>query len=374
MVRVHPQQPPEPLLGPLRRVEHRHAFGNLAGIHPEVGEPTDVRVTHDLKRQRAERRVIVRWPLYQLARLRVRADDGRHVVRRREVVDHGVQHELDALVPERGAAEHRRRPVGQRRPADRLAQLRGRHLVPLHVANHELVVHLGHAFHQALALAGRLRDQRWWDVLHHRLFVALRREVPRLLLDDVDHALELGFHTDGELDGQGTGVQALRDHIDRAPEVRAHSIHLVHEADAGHPVAVRLAPHRLRLRFHPVHRIEHDDAAVQHAQAPLHLDREVDVAGCVDDVDPVVLPVAGGRGGGNRNAALPLLGHPVHHRRALVHFTDLVGATGVEEHPLGHGGLPRVDVGDDADIPDPLDGVVATHDASFETVKAASIS
>ena len=35
--------------------------------------------------------------------------------------------------------------------------------------------------------------------------------------------------------------------------------------------------------------------AVEHAQAALDLDREVDVAGRVDDVDPVLAPEAGGR-------------------------------------------------------------------------------
>ena len=41
----------------------------------------------------------------------------------------------------------------------------------------------------------------------------------------------------------------------------------------------------------PATRVEHDHAAVEHAQRALHLDREVDVAGRVDDVDLVVVPL-----------------------------------------------------------------------------------
>src|SRR5882762_4811902 len=50
-------------------------------------------------------------------------------------------------------------------------------------------------------------------------------------------------------------------------------------------------------------------AVFEHAQRPLDLDREIDVAGRVDDVDPVVLPPARGGCGGDGDAALLLLDH-----------------------------------------------------------------
>jgi hypothetical protein len=56
--------------------------------------------------------------------------------------------------------------------------------------------------------------------------------------------------------------------------------------DSGSP-----APHRLGLRLDTGDRVEHRDRAVEHAQRPLDLDREVDVAGRVDDVDAVVVPL-----------------------------------------------------------------------------------
>ena len=69
----------------------------------------------------------------------------------------------------------------------------------------------------------------------------------------------------------------------------------------------------------------------------------------------VVAPLAGRRGRRDGDAALLLLDHPVHDRRALVDLTDLVGAAGVVEDALGRGGLARVDVGHDPDVPHACD-------------------
>ena len=72
-----------------------------------------------------------------------------------------------------------------------------------------------------------------------------------------------------------------------AEEVGADAVHLVDEAHARDVVLVGLAPHRLGLRLDAGDRVEHRDRAVEDAQRPLDLDGEVDVAGRVDDVDPV---------------------------------------------------------------------------------------
>src|SRR5699024_7441367 len=100
------------------------------------------------------------------------------------------------------------------------------------------------------------------------------------------------------------------------------------------------------------HTVEHRDGAVQHTQGPLDLDGEVDVAGGVDDVDLVVMPVAGGGRGGDGDPALLLLRHPVHRGGALVGVTDLVVDAGVVQDPLGGSGLAGVDVRHDADVAD----------------------
>src|SRR6185312_904869 len=87
-------------------------------------------------------------------------------------------------------------------------------------------------------------------------------------------------------------------------------------------------------------------------QAALDFDGEVDVTRRVDEVDVVGPPGEAGRRGGDGDAALALLRHPVHGRLALVDLPDLVDPSGVEQESLADGGLACVDVGDDADVAD----------------------
>ena len=187
-------------------------------------------------------------------------------------------------------------------------------------------------------------------VLLAHLGVAAPRE--RLHLDEVDDALEVVLGTDRELDDQRLRLEAVDDGVDGEVEVRAELVHLVDEADARDVVLVRLAPHRLGLGLDTLLAVEHGNGAVEHAERALHLDREVDVARRVDDVDLVVLPVAGRRGGRDRDAALLLLLHPVHRRRTVVRLTDLVVHTRVEQDALGRRRLSGIDVGHDADVAD----------------------
>ena len=83
---------------------------------------------------------------------------------------------------------------------------------------------------------------------------------------------------------------------------------------------------------------------------PNNFQREIDVTRGIDDVDTVIVPRARGRGGRNRDTALLFLFHPVHRRRAFVHFADFVRATGVVQHAFRRRRLTRIDVGHDTDV------------------------
>ena len=84
-------------------------------------------------------------------------------------------------------------------------------------------------------------------------------------------------------------AELLLEHVRDALVVGARVVHLVDERDARHAVALHLPVDGDRLALHALARVEHQDRAVEHAQRALDLDREVDVAGRVDDVDVVVL-------------------------------------------------------------------------------------
>ena len=121
----------------------------------------------------------------------------------------------------------------------------------------------------------RRRDLLDRVVLAHR---GLATPGQGLHLDQVDDADEVGLGADRQLQHQRDGGQPGADHVDAAVELRAGAVELVDEADPRHLVAVRLAPHRLRLRLNAGDTVEDGDGTVQDAQRALHLDGEVDVA------------------------------------------------------------------------------------------------
>jgi hypothetical protein len=303
----------------------------------------------------------------------VEARDGRDVDGRRQVVDHGVDHHLHALVLEGGAADDGDElevdgAVPQRAVQHHVGDLGA---LALEVQGHDLVVDVGAGLDQLVVpllgdLLEGLGDVDPVELLALRLVV----EDGRLHLDEIDDALVLIFLAQGPLDGHGVGAQAFLHAVYTHEEVGAHLVHLVHERDAGDLVLVGLAPDRLALRLHAVAAVEHRHRAVEHAQRPLDLDGEVDVAGGVDDVDAVAdagvraldgAPETVRRGRRDRDPALLLLDHVIHGRRALVDLADLVVDARVVEDPLGGRGLPRIDVRHDADVARSLERVFACH-------------
>jgi hypothetical protein len=276
---------------------------------------------------------------------------------------------LDALVLEGGPADHREEPHPHGGEPDRGLDLGdGRRL-----SGHELLEEgvvaglvggLRHFLDHHLAPVLRVLPEVGRDLLDPELGAQALVEVAAgLHLHEVNDAGVLVLLPERQLDGhRGLRGQPVVHGLDRVEEVGPHPVHLVDEGDAGDVVLVGLAPDRLRLGLDAGHRIEDRHRPVEDAERPLHLRGEVDVPGGVDDVDPVVLPEAGGSGGGDRDPPLLLLFHPVHGRRALVDLAELVVDPRVVEDPLGGRGLPGVDVRSDPDVPGALERGGAGHD------------
>jgi hypothetical protein len=72
-------------------------------------------------------------------------------------------------------------------------------------------------------------------------------------------------------------------------------------------------------------------------------------------------PETGSCGRGNGNTSLLLLLHPVHHGSAVMHFSDLVRDTGIEQDPFRRGGLAGIDMGHDAYVSIPRYRCRASH-------------
>ena len=101
-----------------------------------------------------------------------------------------------------------------------------------------------------------------------------------------------------------------------------------------------------------------------------NLGREVHVTGRINNVDTLLdalpgtpggIPSAGNGGGGDRDATLAFLLHPVRGGGPFVHLADLMDHAGVEEDTLGERGLARIDMRGDANITGALEGIGAVR-------------
>ena len=114
----------------------------------------------------------------------------------------------------------------------------------------------------------------------------------------------------------------------------------------------RLAEHETGLRLRAVVGVDDEKNAVDHAEGAFDFAAEVGVAGSVDDVDDLVLPVDRRVLRLDRDALFLFQVHGVHGA-----FLDLlIGAINAAllQELVDEGGLPVVDVGDDSDITDAL--------------------
>ncbi|MNF64322.1 hypothetical protein D3C84_460480 [compost metagenome] len=94
--------------------------------------------------------------------------------------------------------------------------------------------------------------------------------------------------------------------------------------------------------------VDQQQHGVDHRHYTLNLATEVGVAGGVDDVDVVAVPVDGGVFRQNGNTALFLLVVGVHHA-LVVELVALQGA-GLTQEFVYQGGLTMVNVGNDGDV------------------------
>jgi hypothetical protein len=104
------------------------------------------------------------------------------------------------------------------------------------------------------------------------------------------------------------------------------------------------------LGFYSANGAEYGNHAIDHAQGALYLNGEVDVTGCVNQVDLVTLP---GTGNGRRcdgDPALLFLFHEVHGGLSVVDFTHFAVCSGKKKDSFGNRGFTGIDMGSNPDI------------------------
>jgi len=361
VVGVHLEDAADPLLGAAGRIPHVGAGLERARIDSEERQLADVGIGGDLEGETREGLVVGGLARLRGVALGVDPFHAQLVQRRGQEVDDGVQHRLHPAVAERRAGEHRNQAVRDGALAQRGHDLGAADRLVVQVLLQQHVVELGDRLDQLLVIE--------LDLLLHlgRDFFGLDRGAQVVgigngnLINKVDHAFELLLAADRELDRDGIRPQPLADRLPGREEVGPHAVHLVDEGDPGDLVAVGLPPDGLRLRLDPGDGVEDRDRAVEDAQAALDFDSKVYVPGCVDNIDPVAAPVRHRGRRGDGDAALLFLHHPVHRGGAVVDLTHLVDPARIEEDAFGRGRLPGIDVGHDADVPNLVQRVSASH-------------
>ena len=237
-----------------------------------------------------------------------------------------------------------------------------------------LAVH-GDRVEHLLPLALGLCHEGLGDLGHAQALVVLAGiEVVGLHLDQVDDTLKLVLESDGDLHEDGVQAELLDKLVLDAVGVGTAAVALVDESDAGNMIPLHLAVDGDRLGLDAADGAQDEDGAVKDAQAPLDLDREVDVARSVDDVDLVVLPVDVGRGGGDGDSTLPLKLHGVHGGAYAILSTDIVDCmdlVAIVKDALTECSLAGVDMSTDTDVSHIFE--VVDHILSILTNKYSSL-
>ena len=351
----------------------------------------DERIGHDFKRQRGKRLIVTRAAHQRLFAVKRDAVNRRHVQRRRQIIDNGIEQRLNAFVLEGRACQHGYQLERNRRAAHRGAKLRGGQRLSLEILLEHGIVVLGDIFNNLFALRAvegfvdrgnfqcggdvrasgnesRIPQLRDFKDLEFRAQSFFEPD-DHFFFDEIDAADEETFFAERELQGNRAGGQALTHGLNTMIEIGAGAVHLVDESDARHVILIGLTPNSFRLRLHAGDRVKNGHSAIEHAQRAFDFDGEIHVAGRIDNIDLVFDCVAlpgsdrGGRSDGD--AALALLLHPIHGGGAFIDFTDFVGHAGVEQNAFSRSGLTRIDVRHDSDVARVFEIWIVSHSVTL---------
>ena len=173
-------------------------------------------------------------------------------------------------------------------------------------------------------------------------------KIDRLHGDKVNHAFHIIFQADGNLEHDCVQIQLVTQLLGNAVGIGAGSVTLVDKGDPGNVVAGHLPINGDRLGLYPTDRTENQDSAVKHPQGPLDLNGEVNVAGRINDIYVMALPVTEGGSGLNGDTAFLFQLHGIHGRADAIfsaYFMNGMNSLGVIENTLGKRGLARIYMG-----------------------------
>ena len=350
VVRVHLQNTADTFVLVFIGVIHGGTGFQRTRVHTEKRQFTDERVGSDLERQRRKGFIIRRIADFFLFGVRIDALNSGNIDRSGHIFDDRIEQFLNTFVTIGSTAANRNHVVCQGCFTDAAFDFFNGEFVTREVFLQQFVILFGNRFHQRIVVFLRFIQHIRRNFLAANVFTYVVIVHVSFHFDEVNQPFKGIFRTDRQLDRDRITFQAVFHHVDNAIEVGAHDVHFVDVRHTRNFVFVRLTPNRFGLGFDAALCTEHGDRTVENAQRTLHFDRKVHVAGGVDDVNSVVFPETSGRSRGDGNTTLLFLRHPVHRRRTVVGFAQLVVDTRVEQDTFGGGGFTGIDVSHDANV------------------------
>ena len=224
-------------------IEYRVTLLDLAGIDAGEGQGAEA-VVHDLEGQGAQGPLGIDDGVFAgLVALQIDLGLGLDLHGIGQIIHHGVEHQLHALVLERGAAVG-----GEEVEVDGALADAGLHCLEIRflalqvfLQGHVVLLHghLDQLFPPLLDLVGHVRR-------HVLDAVVLRRAGivpdPGLAGQQIDDADEAALQADGQDHDQGAGAQHVLHLVDDAVEVGADAVEFVDVDDAGDLGVVGVAP------------------------------------------------------------------------------------------------------------------------------------
>ncbi|EAX47677.1 conserved hypothetical protein [Thermosinus carboxydivorans Nor1] len=351
VIGMHLEDAANPLFFALSRVVYIRTGRQLTGINAEESKLAHIGVGHNFEGQRRKGQVIFCLTVVFRTSIGINPANSRDISRRRQVVDNGVEQRLYTLIAVRRTAQHRRHLARNRRFADTGFNFLDGELFPFQVFHHQLIIALGHGIQQVLPVQFSLLAHVFRNIGSLTGLAEVIGVNDGLHFNQVNNTFEGILKTNGQLDRHRIGAQPGFHHFYNPIKIGADYVHFVYIGNTRNTIFIRLAPYRFGLGLNTTLGAKYRNRTIKHSERALYLNREVHVPWCVNNVDPVTLPLTSSGRRGNGNTSLLLLDHPVHRRSAIMDFTNFVHSACIEEDAFSCRGLTGVNVCHDANVP-----------------------
>ena len=274
----------------------------------------------------------------------------------RQVITDGIEHGLNTLISKGRSHHDRSEGSGNGGTADSSLDLSVGRLLLFKEQFGNFVVDVGKLLDQSLALLLGKFLERTGDLIGDANLGTTRTlKVHSLHVDQVDNAEELVLSTNRNLNSSGGNLKLSVDLFDSLPGVGTHSIHLVDERETGNIVTFHLTVDGDSLRLDARNSAQNHDSTVEDSQSSLDFDGEINVTGCINQVEVVgflfavfrFLPISERSRRLDGDAFFPFEFHRVHLSADGVfasNLVDRVDSAGVEQDSFTDGCLSTVDM------------------------------